>query len=490
MVGISLPALLLHHWLGSRAISLVYLLTVVVLALFVGRGATLLAVTLSALLWDFFFLPPIPNLRIASGEDLFTFATYFVVAGVVGELTARIRAQEQTERRRERRATALYQLTRGMVGAANRDELVRAVVEQTAGAFEAEIAVLLTDARGSLSFHAHPAGTYEVPGPEQPAAEAAFESGQPAGRFTDQFPQAAALYVPLVSAEVRHGVLAVHLGQPREPSPGQQNLLQAFVHQIALALDRQRLREEFDRAKSLAESERLGRTLLNSVSHEIRTPLAAIQSATANLTDGPDRPLSASQQAMVGEILEATARLNRLVGHVLDISRLESGHLQLRREPCDVRDLVQVAVRETRQELAQHSLRVSVPASLGLVSLDFVLTQQALGNLLANAARHTPAGTAVEVTARREKGFLLLSVADRGPGLPSAVLPRVFDKFYRGPQAPTGGTGLGLSLAKGFIEAQGGQVQAQNRTGGGAEFTLRLPWLAGDTSSAHFPISP
>jgi two-component system sensor histidine kinase KdpD len=238
-----------------------------------------------------------------------------------------------------------------------------------------------------------------------------------------------------------------------------------------------RAQQEAEReAKLIAESERLGKNLLDSMTHEIRTPIAAIKSAAGNLTEFQDVPLSNSQNAMISEIHEAIERLNRLVGNVLDVTRLDSGHFRPKISSCDVRDLVQVAVKETKKELAEHSLAIDIESNVPLVApLDFVLTQQAVMILLSNAAFHTPARTPVSLVVRREAKQLVVEVSDRGPGILEESLPRVFEKFYRAPNAKAGGTGLGLSLVKGFIEAQGGKVEARNAPNAGAVFTIRLP---------------
>ena len=242
-----------------------------------------------------------------------------------------------------------------------------------------------------------------------------------------------------------------------------------------MALDRHRLNELSEKSRLLAESERLSKTLLDSMSHEMRTPLAAIQSATGNLAALGRSSFSQLQEEMLDEIREAAERLDHLVGNVLEASRLESGAVKPKVNECDVAELVNLAVAGTETELARHQVSVRLDPGLPLVPMDFVLTHQALANLLSNAARHTPPGTAVEVAASVRGGFLLLAVSDRGPGMPPAVLPRIFDKFYRAPGAATGGTGLGLSLVKGFAEAQGGGVAAENGADGGLVFTLRLP---------------
>ncbi|MGH7973637.1 MAG: sensor histidine kinase, partial [Limisphaerales bacterium] len=223
------------------------------------------------------------------------------------------------------------------------------------------------------------------------------------------------------------------------------------------------------------ESERLSKTLLNSISHEIRTPIAAINSAAGTLVAARDPALTQVPWSMVDEIQIATRRLNRLVGNLLNMTRLESGHVKPKLDWCDVADLIQVTVKEISRDLAQHRVNTEIAHGLPLVKMDFVLMQQALTNLLLNAAVHTPPGTQVQLTAASKNDTLVLTVADNGPGLPPDALPFIFDKFYRAPTAPAGGTGLGLAIVKGFVEAQGGHVRAQNRSEGGVTFTISLP---------------
>ena len=460
--------------LGYRTIALNFLLAVVGLALFVGRGPVVAAAALSALVWNFFFLPPRFTFYIQSFDDAMMFGMYFVVALVLGQLIARIRAQEKAERRREERATALYLLTQSLAEARMLDEIVGRMVQQVGEAFKAPIAILLGDAAGKLASQAHPASTFTVSEKEQSVAAWVFQHGQSAGKFTDNLPLSDALYLPLATNSGAVGVMAMRLNQSSPPTIHQRNLLEAFTGQMALALDRQRLQEASEKSKVLAESERLGKTLLNSISHEIRTPIAAITTAVSGLAEAK-AATPEFQRAMVAEIQEATGRLNRLVGNLLDMTRLESGHVKPKVDWCDVSDLIHVTLKATGKELAHHQVAVEIAPELPLVRMDFVLMQQTLANLLLNAAVHTPPGTAVQVSARVEEDALIFTVADRGPGLPPESISRIFDKFYRAPTAPAGGTGLGLSIAKGFVEAQGGQIKAENRPGGGAAFIIRLP---------------
>jgi two-component system sensor histidine kinase KdpD len=477
VTGCTVLNLALRRFLNvdPHALALVYLLGVVLQASFVGIGPTLLTATASALLWDFFFLPPLYTLYLTELSDVMMFGMYFVVAMVMGHLVSRIRWQERAERRREERSTALYLLTRDLADAADADEMARRLVRQMAQAFQAEVAMLLRDANGALSTTAHPASMYAVSEKEQGVAAWAFRFGKAAGRFTDNLPSASSVYMPMVTNRGSVGVIAVKMPGDTPTTLEQFNLLDAFARQTALVLDRFRLGAEAEQARLLAESEKLSKALLNSISHELRTPISAITAAASALTElKPGSPF-ALQKTLAGEIQESAMRLNRLVGNLLDMTRLESGKVKPRLEWCDVADLINVALRQIEVELSRHRVRTEIPKDLPLVRMDFVLIEQALNNLLLNAAAYTPEGTEVEVSAVARPDELSITVADRGPGLPADSLPQVFEKFYRVPGAPAGGTGLGLSIVKGFVEAHNGRIEVRNRDGGGAEFTIYLP---------------
>jgi two-component system sensor histidine kinase KdpD len=240
-------------------------------------------------------------------------------------------------------------------------------------------------------------------------------------------------------------------------------------------IDRQRQRDAEQRAKIVEQSERLSKALINSISHDLRTPLAVISSAASTLNAARDPSLTRVPWAMVDEIREATDRLNRLVSNLLSMTRLESGHVKPNLDWCDVADLIHVTLKEIERDLAHHQVTPEIARGMPLVRMDFVLMQQVLTNLLLNAVVHTPPGTSVQLRASSQGTILTISVLDDGPGLPRHVLPFVFDKFYRAPSAPNGGTGLGLAIVKGFVEAQGGRVEAANRPHGGAAFRIRLP---------------
>jgi two-component system sensor histidine kinase KdpD len=466
---------ILQNWLANQSLALVYLLSVLILAMFVERGPTLVAATLTAFLWDFFFTEPRFTFRIQSTSDWMMFCTYFAVALAMGQVTARLRAQEAAERRREQHATAMYLLTRELAQATDFADLLAIIVREVGKAAQCEVALSLPEETQEGSLTPYFASTWPLDEKEQSVAAWAFRRQQPAGRGTDTLPSAEGLHLPLLAGNRVVAVLSVRLRDTAGIATSRRDLLDAFVRQIALVIDRQRLRDAEQRAKMVEESERLSKTLLNSISHEIRTPIAAINSAASNLNVARNSKPADVPWSMVDEIQEAAHRLNRLVGNLLNMTRLESGHVKPKLDWCDVADLIQVTLKELEKDLTRHKVATDIATGLPLARVDFVLMQQALANLLLNAALHTPPGTSVRVSANVQDAVLVLTVADNGPGLPPDALPFIFDKFYRAPAAPAGGTGLGLAIVKGFVEAQGGTIKAENQAGGGAVFTIRLP---------------
>ncbi len=461
-------------WIGYRAVALLFLFMVAVLGMVVGRGPVLLAAALSALLWDWWFIPPRFTLSISSLEDGLTLGMYFVVALSMGTLTARLRTQRQIVYRREQYTAALYAFTHELAGARTLEAAAQMAVTHIGRVFDAEVALLIQPADGRLTAP-NLVGALALDEKELSVAQWVFENQRQAGRFTDTLPLAAAHYLPLRAPGGVVGVLGLRPRSAERPTLEQTALLETFAHQIALIIERTALDAAAEQTQMLLESERLYQTLLNSVSHELRTPLTTITGAASGLLDATIGANPAARAALCRELNLAAERMNRIVENLLDMTRLESGRLTLRREWCDLHDLARAALARAQHDLAAHEVVVELPDTLPLVSVDFGLMEQVLYNLLHNAATYTPPGTRVRVSARAENGHWLLSVADRGPGIPPADLERVFEKFYRAPGVPPGGAGLGLSIARGLVQAHGGMLTVENRSNGGARFTLRLP---------------
>ncbi len=465
--GLLLPE---SHYMS---VGLVYLLAVIALSLQVGRGPMLVTGILSALTWEYIFIPPHFAFAIYTGENLLLFITYFVVALIAGELTARIRAQAQNERLREVRATAMFQFTRALAEAKTLDEAASAGLRQIDDLFGAQATLALADESGA-QLSPQFAGSFTPDASERKVADWVFQQQRPAGRGTAPYPASAGYYVPLLRENHAVGVLGVKLSPEETWRLNQLDILEAFARQLALIVEREHLRASSEREQLLAQSEKLHRTLLESVSHELRTPLAVITATSEELVEaGGQLPV-----ARAAEIHRAAMRLNRLVGNLLTQTRLESGALQPRLDWCDARDLVNAAVANARQALGGHPLSIQVPRDMPLVRADFALTEQALTNLLLNAALHTKAGTPVSITAgyEPEPRRIFFAVADRGPGFHPSMRERLFKKFARGEGAHAGGLGLGLAIVHGFITAQAGEVIVDENPGGGARILLYLPY--------------
>lgn len=456
------------EFLGYQTVSLILLLIVALLPLWFGVGPVLLAAGMSALVWNFFYIPPRFTFAIGLPQDILMFLAYFTIAAVTGTLTARIRSRERTVRRREEHSTALFTLTKQLTAAKTQNEVAEAAVRNIAAFFSADVAVFLSQADGDIFTAAHPSSTFRTDEKEFGVAAWVYWNERKAGRFTDTLPASTATYYPVSGPRYPLGVIGVKRNSDERISVEQESLLQNFIAQIASTLEREQLNELTRRTVVYAESEKLYRTLFNSISHELRTPISAIIGAAESLHHQQGSELTA-------EIQTAADRLNRLVENLLDMSRLESGQLAPKRDWCDMNDLFRASIQKLRKELASHDVRSSVPEGMPLVKLDFVLMEQVLTNLLYNAATYTPDGSTITISCSASGAECIVRVTDNGPGIREASIAHLFQKFYRVPGSRPGGTGLGLSIVKGFIEAHRGTITVRNMFSGGAEFTITIP---------------
>jgi two-component system sensor histidine kinase KdpD len=475
ILGVSLACVPLARLIEYKTISYIILFAVSLLPLRMGRGPVLLGAALGALSWDFLFIAPIYTFSIGHIEDVLMLLVFFIVATVSGTLSARVRERERAVRQREMRSSALFALTKDLSSAHSQDEVIQATIANIKKFFNADAAVFLGDADGDISHQAHTASSWKPDEKEFSVAAWTYWNEKKAGKHTDTLPFAQATYYSMSGPRYPVGVIGVRVLQNEKLGIDQEILLENFIAQIASAVERELLNEVTKKSIAVAESERLYKTLFNSISHELRTPIAAIMGASENLLAGQESPAVGTTKELSTEIHIAAERLNRLVANLLDMTRLESGMIQPKLDWCDVRDIINVTVRGLEQELVHHPITIEVQEGLPLVKLDFGLMEQALTNLIYNATVHTPAETAIEINAHIDDDRCIITVADNGLGIPVSDLKRVFEKFYRAEGTAAGGTGLGLPIAKGFIEAHRGTLSVRNRTSGGAEFTIELP---------------
>lgn len=481
VTGVNLLLVDTSPWFGYQVVGLTELMAVLLIAIYIGRGPALLAAAASAISWNFLFIEPRLTFAVSQVQDTILLVMYFAIALVTGNLTARLRHQERQARHSAERTMALYTLAHETSTAVDMDHVLRTAVNQLGQVFDADVAVLLSHGK-ELAPRPHPCSTLAVSDKDYGVALWSYEHGAPAGRFTDTLPSASAQYLPLLTPDRTMGVIGIRTHG--RLTFDQEVLLQTFVSQISLVVERELLDESAEQALLLRESERLYTTLLNSISHELRTPLATITGAASSLLDPRAGQDEGARSELTHDIQSAAERLNRLVENLLDMSRLESGRLALRPEWCDMGDIISVAVGRLKTCLANYPVDIRLAPDLPLIRVNFGLIEQALVNLLDNICHYTPAGTPVVIEASHRRSNLQVIVTDRGPGIPAEDLERIFDKFYRLPGSATGGTGLGLSIARGLVEAHSGTLEAKNNAEGGLSFILKFP-LTETPPSAH-----
>jgi two-component system sensor histidine kinase KdpD len=455
-------------------LAMVYLLGIVLTAGRLGRGPTLLATLLSVAAFNFLFIPPLYTFTVEDVRYFVTFAVMFIVAFVISRLTFRVREQAESARQRERRTAALYHLSRDLAQVEGRERLTAIAIRHLNEVFSCRAVILDADIEGQL-IGPNPQQAYAFDQEERDAAQWAFEHRQRAGSATATLPGAKALYLPLVAAAKTIGVVGLLPGRSAEPfTPEQIHALESFANQTAMALERAFLAEEAQRTLLKVETETLRNTLLSSVSHDLRTPLAAITGAGTTLLQGEKLLDADSRRELTQTIVEEAEHLNRIIRNVLDMTRLESGGIKLNREWQSLEEIVGAVTNRMAGQFPAHPLTINLPPALPLIPCDELLIEQVLRNLLENAIKYTPPGTSITLSALVREQEVLVSVADRGPGIPPEAGERIFEKFVRGKHVG-GGAGLGLAICQGIVSAHGGRIWLGNLPEGGVAFTFALP---------------
>ena len=497
VAGLSLLLLPLRDHLSAVSTLLVYLLLCAALGLTTGPGPAALAAVLASLAYNLLFVPPLYTLRVAETDQLLALAGFLGIAVVTGQLAARIRARTELAEREQRRTTLLYELNAALIGDVTLDAILATIVQRVVRIYGATACrILQPDDSGSLAVTARYPESVSAGIERQRAAVAqwAIEHGLPAGRGKAGArvvmphgsrpgaglmagSDADVLYLPIKSADRAIGVLEV-TGRPGGGrfSPDDQQILASFATQAALALERARLTRAAASAQALAESDAFKTTLLAALSHDLRTPLAVIKASSTALLDNSVDWTERSRAELLHAIDEETDRLNAMLGSLLDLTRLQGGALRPDRQWYDIAELGSDVVNRPGLRLADHSLSIEIAPDLPTVRFDYVLIAQVLTNLIENAVKHTPPGTPITISARAVPGAIEVAVSDQGPGIPAADLPHLFDVFYRAPaDRRTPGSGIGLAICKGFVEAHGGRMRVESSPGQGATFRFTLP---------------
>ncbi|MBL8895420.1 MAG: sensor histidine kinase KdpD [Rhizobiales bacterium] len=468
------------HWLNRPSLSMIFLLAVLLCAVNFGMRSAVLAAFLSFLAYNFFFIEPIHTFTVASPHELLALVIFLVVAVVTGGLAGRIRERSDAAQRRIRQTQMLFDFSRKLSGTAGLDDVLWAVASQTAGAVKGQSIVLLANGDDLAIRAAFP--PEDTMGPsEWAAARWAMSHGEVAGLGSTTLPNAQYRFSPLRTSRGTVGVIGVKPGE-ETLTDDDHRMLDSLFDQTAIAIERVLLVRDANEAQAAAESERLRSALLSSLSHDLRTPLASILGAVTSLRSLGERMPKDARDDLLVAIEEEAVRLSNFVANLLDMTRLESGALDLMRDWIDLGDTVRAAAARAKKLWPDRPVALSIAPDVPLVRGDSGLLEQVIFNLIDNANKYAPAGEPVDIAVAAERGTAVLTVTDKGQGIPQQDLERIFTKFYRGVEGDgrRAGTGLGLAIARGVVDAMGGKIKAESPVaeGRGARLRIVLPAAA------------
>jgi two-component system sensor histidine kinase KdpD len=489
--AITVLASALSRQIALTNLVMLYLLGVIFAAVRLGRGPGVLLSFLSVAAFDFFFVPPQLSFSVSDTQYLLTFVVMLCTSLTISHLTSNLRRQAHIASLRERRTGAMYAMTRELGAALMTQQIIEIGSRHVGEVFQAKVAILLPDSAEKVRQKVdepNPEVTLDAASLDLDVAQWVYDQQKPAGRGTDTLPATEALYLPLKAPMRTRGVLALVTGRPAELAvPEQQRMIDTFAAQIALALERVHYVEIAQDALVSMESERLRNSLLSAISHDLRTPLTSIVGFASVLSDRYEPPNAAddSTKELISAIHEEALRMSGLVTNLLDMARLEAGAIRLNRQWSMLEEVVGAALAACRRTLEGHPVKVSVPPELPLVKLDAVLMERLFANLLENAAKYTPLGTPLVISAvvepEADQKFIRVCVEDSGPGVPPGMEHRLFDKFTRGEkESAKPGIGLGLAICRAIVEAHGGRIGVENGVDAegrvtGARFWFTLP---------------
>ncbi|MBV9200256.1 MAG: sensor histidine kinase KdpD, partial [Alphaproteobacteria bacterium] len=472
--------LLIKQVIAVQSISLVFLTAVLASAIAWGLWPSMFTAVVSMLAYNFFFLPPIYTFTIADPENVLALFFFLVVAVIVSNVTARARSQIVTARSRAKTTAELYAFSRKVAGIGAVDDLLWATAFQISSMLNVRTVLLLPakDGEGLDVVSGYPPEDH-LDDADMAAARWTWEHNRAAGRGADTLPGGKRLFLPLRTGSGSVGVIGIDRDVPGPLlTPDERRLLDALCDQAAVAIERISLAKGLDEARVLAETERLRAALLTSISHDLRTPLASILGTVSSLRSFPEKYGATEREELLATLQDEAERLNRFVANLLDMTRLESGAIELKIEFIDVAEIIGSALQRAGNVLAGHRVEVEIEPGLPMLRLDAVLFEQVLFNLFDNAAKYSPAGSRIDLRAKRDGELVEIEVVDEGPGIPPADFERIFNKFYRvqAQDRRRAGTGLGLAICRGFVEALGGWIVARNRRDrSGAVLTIRMP---------------
>jgi two-component system sensor histidine kinase KdpD len=478
-IGFIFASTLIGELVKSRLeptnLAMLYLLAVVITAARWGKGPAVATAILSVLAFDFFLVPPYLAFSVADVQYVFTFAGLLAAGLVIGTLTSRMREQAIRSRRQEAQTAALYRFSADLADAVGFEAVLQAIRKNVEEITDCRAAIYLP-AGGVLELRSGDPG-FPADEREKRIARVAFENARPAAGGSDEQTRRRTRYFPLKTAHGVMGVLGIWLHRGMDSlAADEEGLVNALVTQAAAAIQRASLAEESRHVEIMRQTEKLQTALLSSISHDLRTPLVSITGTLTSLQENSPGLDDATRKELLENAMSEADRLNRIVGNLLDLTRLEAGTLRIAKRPCDLRDVLGASLEQLRERIGDRPVRIAIPRDFPEVPMDFSFMMKAFFNLLDNAVKYSPEDSPIDIGARVHRNLAEMEIRNRGAGIPEGDLEHIFEKFYRAekPQRVTG-TGLGLSICKGIIEAHGGRIVARNNTDSGATFIVTLP---------------
>ena len=462
---------------------MLYLLVVVIAAVRWGKGPAILTSLLSVLSFDFFLVPPYLTFSVADIQYVFTFIALLAAGLVISTLTSRMREQTVEAQRRETQTAALYQLSADLADSETFGTALQAIRKNVGQIINSSVAIYLP-AGAALELKSNDPG-FPVMEREKAIAQWAFANARMAGGNSDDTPPRKTRYLPFKTPQGVIGVLGICFRMHKEGlTADEESLLNALVSQAAVAIQRARLAEESRQVELMRQTEKLQSALLSSISHDLRTPLVSITGTLTTLQENDLGLDDATRKELLETASEEADRLNRIVGNLLDMRRMEAGALRISKRPSELRDILGASLEQLKEQIGQRVIRINIPRDFPEIPIDFSLMMKAFYNLLDNAVKYSPPDAPVDINARANRDQAEIEIRDRGVGIPGGDLKRIFEKFYRAEKPHrVSGTGLGLSISKGIIEAHGGEIVARNNPDTGATFIITLPLHDGQGAS-------
>lgn len=460
-----------------RAIGIIYLMGITVGSLFIKSYNVFLAAILGGLCWNIFFIPPEFTFVIRHQEDWMLLILYLVAGLVIGNFTSKLQAKEEILRSEGNRATQLYNITKELSMAEDLDTLIGTVQDQVKRLFECQVCIFLRP-HDEAEYDPKPSegkGDFIIPPKEEYALQWVIKNKLPAGKFTDTLPASEGHYVPLIAEKKVIGIIALNASRMGLFSHDQKIMLDAIARQLTTGFQRENLELSLRGKMVSEESERIYKTLLNSVSHEMRTPLSAMKGFASALGEEEISRDPEKVKSISAEVIHGVERLDYVVQNLLDMSRLESGNLKLNLDYIDIKELVEDAMSKVRKYYGDRKIRLNIVEEMPLLYLDYFLIEQSVENIIRNAYFYTPKNSPLDIDIVLEDKFVNLTITDYGPGIKNEDPSVVFRKFFRERPQETGGLGLGLSICKAIIELHKGSIVAKNVQGKGASFEIKLP---------------